>query len=448
MTARLTFCGGVGEVTGANFLLEGAGTRILIDCGAHQREDMSHSANYAPFPYDVTTVDTLIITHAHQDHIGRIPRLVHDGFSGVICSTPATKELAALMFDDALRIMHNDRHEEPLYEPADVERTLALWRVHEYHTPFAVGDASCEFLDAGHILGSAMARLTHDNRTILFTGDLGNTPEPLLRPTESPTDAHYIVMESVYGDRVHEERGDRREHLRAAIEETRSRGGILLIPSFSLERTQVLLSEMNELVESGAMMPIPVYVDAPLALRATDVYRAHRNDLNDETRERWEKGDDPFAFEGLHLTPRRADSEAIHQSSDPKVIIAGAGMSHGGRIREHEREYLGRPTTTVLFVGYQAPGSLGRRLQEGARVIELDGVTVRVRARMDTLSGYSGHADRDQLVDFAAAADTAERIFVVMGEPKASQFLAQRIRDFIGIDTLVPVQGQTVEIQW
>jgi metallo-beta-lactamase family protein len=205
---------------------------------------------------------------------------------------------------------------------------------------------------------------------------------------------------------------------------------------------------MNELVESGAMMPIPVYVDAPLALRATDVYRAHRNDLNDETRERWEKGDDPFAFEGLHLTPRRADSEAIHQSSDPKVIIAGAGMSHGGRIREHEREYLGRPTTTVLFVGYQAPGSLGRRLQEGARVIELDGVTVRVRARMDTLSGYSGHADRDQLVDFAAAADTAERIFVVMGEPKASQFLAQRIRDFIGIDTLVPVQGQTVEIQW
>lgn len=451
MTAHLTCCGGAGEVTGANFLLEEGDTKILIDCGMHQRENTCDPANFAPFPYDVATVDTLIVTHAHQDHIGRIPRLVRQGFRGRIHSTHATKDLASLMFEDAVRIMESSTDAAtctPLYEKGDVERALSLWQGHEYREPFALGDVAVELLDAGHILGSAMAKLTRGDRSILFTGDLGNSPEPLLHDTESPAGCQYLVMESVYGDRNHEDRERRRAHLQQAIEATRARGGVLLIPSFSLERTQVLLSEMNGLVEEGKMEPIPVYLDAPLAIRSTEIYRRYRELLNDETRARWDEGDDPFSFQGLKLTPRAADSEAIHQSANPKVIIAGAGMSHGGRIREHERTYLGDKKTTVLFVGYQAPGSLGRRLQDGAREIELDGVRIKIRATMETLSGYSGHADRDQLVEFAARAEQAERIFVTMGEPKASSFLAQRIRDFLGVDAVVPVTGQVIDIQW
>ncbi len=468
MTARLTFHGGAGTVTGANFLLDTDSTtstssgqagspqagsqKILIDCGILQREMVCDTANSAPFLYDVSAVGALIVTHAHADHIGRIPRLVREGFRGTIYSTGATYELAALMFADALRVMQEDalkRGCEVLYEAEDVEKTLSLWNTHEYHEPFRVGDVTADFLDAGHILGSAMVKLTRNSRTVLFTGDLGNSPEPLLNDTEFPVGANYIVMESVYGDRTHEGREERREQLRECVEKVRARKGILLIPSFSLERTQLLLFELNVMIEEGKLAPIPVYLDSPLAIEVTGVFRKYKHLLNPTAQKHFSENNDPFSFQSLKLTREVNESRAIHAAPNPKVIIAGAGMSHGGRIRAHEKYYLGDKKATILFVGYQVPGSLGRHIQDGEKRVEIDGEHIRIYAERETLSGYSGHADREQLLTFVENAGAElQRVFVTMGEPRSSLFLAQRIQDFLGVDAVVPEAGQSFEIDF
>ena len=456
MSAKVTFYGGAGTVTGANFLLDTlpaqAGGKILVDCGILQRETVCDIANSAPFQYDVKTIDALIVTHAHADHIGRIPRLVREGFRGAIHSTGATKELAALMFADALRVMQEDalkRGCEVLYETQDIEKSLSLWHAHEYHEPFQIGDVTIELLDAGHILGSALAKLTRDGRSIVFTGDIGNSPEPLLKDTEFPAGADYLVMESVYGDRVHEDRAERREKLRQCVEDTRARKGVLLIPSFSLERTQLLLFELNVMMEEGTLAPIDVYLDSPLAIEVTDVFRKYRHLLNPAAREHFKENTDPFLFRSLKLTRGVTESRAIHAAPNPKIIIAGAGMSHGGRIRTHEKYYLGDKHATILFVGYQVPGSLGRRIQDGEKRVEIDGEHIRIYAQRETLTGYSGHADREQLLTFVErAGEKLERVFVTMGEPHSSMFLAQRIRDFLGIDAVVPEAAQSFDIDW
>ncbi len=454
-TAKLTFCGGAGEVTGANFLLAFGSTNVLIDCGTHEQERACGGRDLEPFPYDVAGITALFITHAHQDHIGRVPRLVREGFRGTIYSTPATKGLAKVMFDDALGVMHDEMKRygcEALYEREDAQRALELWQAREYHAPFEIPDtseATVEFLDAGHILGSALVKFSRAGRSIVFSGDIGNTPEPLLRDCEAPSGASYLVMESVYGDRVHEDRAGRKEVLRSAIETTRAEGGVLLIPSFSLERTQVLLYEMNDMVESGEMQSIPVYLDSPLAERITEVFRKHPDSFNEAVQARIARGDDPFAFKGLTIIGSPEESRGIYHMKDPKVIIAGAGMSGGGRIRAHEKEYLGSDRTTVLLVGYQAPGSLGRRILDGQKKVRIDGADIEVHARTMFLGGYSGHADREQLLDFVeGAGDGLTRAFIVMGEPRSSLYLAQRIKDFLGTDAVVPVRGQTFDIEW
>ncbi len=454
MSARLTFYGGAGEVTGANMLFEIGGEKILVDCGILEREAPGSDRNAEAFPYDPSSINALFVTHAHADHIGRIPRLVRDGFRGVIYSTAPTRDLSALMFNDALSIMAEATKRNPnamLYERADIDMTLALWEILDYHTPFERAGASIELLDAGHILGSAMIRFTNttSKRSIVFSGDLGNSPEPLLRDTEKPVGAHYVVMESVYGDRVHEGREGRLEALRLAVEEARRKHGVLLIPSFSIERTQVLLYELNAMVESGKMASILVFLDAPLAIRVTEVYRRHKNLLNEETKARFAKGDDPFAFDGLKITPRLEESRAIAEEPNPKVIIAGSGMSHGGRIREHEKNYLPDKHATILFVGYQAAGSLGRRIQEGVKRVEIDGEHIRVRAAVGTVTGYSGHRDRDGLLEFVeGAGDSVQKVFVAMGETRSAQFLAQRIKDFLGKEAVVPERGQSFDLEW
>ncbi len=464
MTSKITFHGGAGTVTGANFLLETHSTnsgqvdgkKILVDCGALEREhhpgDVCDTTNALPFPYDPASIDVLVVTHAHADHIGRIPKLVRDGFRGIIISTPATRDLALIMFADALNIMslNQDLHQcDPLYAQEDIDAAIPLWQVHEYHEGFSVGDTRVEFLDAGHILGSALVKFTRAGRTLMFTGDLGNTPEPLLNATESPVGANYIVMESVYGDRVHEGREGRKERLRRAIEDARDRGGVLLIPSFSIERTQILLFEINQMVEHEGLQTPPIYLDAPLANKVTQVFRKYNAILNPDARKHFTEGDDPFTFKGLSIVAHTGESRALHTKPDPKVIIAGAGMSVGGRIRAHEKAYLGDEKTTVLFVGYQAPGSLGRRVFDGEKKIRIDDEWIHVRATIDMLTGYSGHADRDQLLDFIeAAGESLEKVFITMGEPKSSLFLAQRAKDFLGVNAIVPEKSQTIEIDF
>ncbi len=445
-------------MTGANFGLDMGGHKLLIDCGAHERENICDPKNHEPFPYDVKAIDTLIITHAHQDHIGLVPKIVREGFKGVIISTPATKELAAIMLDDALTVMQTDAERSgcgPLFEEVDVAKALTLWETHPYHTPFTVGDATAEFLDAGHILGSAMVKLSRGSQTspevsrsIIFTGDLGNSPEPLLNDIESPEGANYILMESVYGDKLHEEKAERREILRKAVDDARKRDGALLIPCFSLERTQIILFEIHQLIEEGKLQPIPMYLDAPLAQRVSEVYRAHIADLNPAAREAFAHGD-AFTFPKLVEIVNPGESHHIHRKAGAKVIIAGAGMSNGGRIRAHELAYLPDPNAAVLITGYQAPGSLGRRIQDGAAEVQIDRTKVHVRAHISALTGYSGHADRDALLSFVeAAGESLERVFVTMGEPASSQFLAQRIRDFLGVEAIVPAASSTVEIAW
>lgn len=438
-------------MTGANFLFDTGTQKILVDCGTHERENICDPRNHDPFPYDVPGIDVLFVTHAHQDHIGRIPKLMREGFRGLIYSTPETKELSDIMFRDALSIMERDAQMSGcsvLYEERDVEVALARWHTHTYRAPFQVGDALAEFLDAGHILGSAMVKLVRSRRIIIFTGDLGNSPEPLLHDTESPAGAQYLLMESVYGDRVHEGREERRDVLRAAIEDARARTGTLLIPSFSLERTQILLFEIHQMIAEGVMQPIPLYLDAPLAERVSDVYRRHTESLNQNARAAFAQGD-ALSFPQLAEIHTANESRHIHRKPDPKVIIAGAGMSNGGRIRAHERAYLPDPNASILFTGYQAPGSLGRSIQEGVRSVEIDGERIAVRARISSLTGYSGHKDRDGLISFVEQAhETLQRVFVAMGETSASLFLAQRIRDFLGIDARVPAAGETVEIDW
>ncbi len=452
MSARITFCGGAGTVTGANFLFETEEQKFLIDCGILQCERVCDPANLAPFSYDPASIETLFVTHAHADHIGRIPRLVNVGFGGVIYSTAATKDLAALMYDDALRVMQEEVERngcDMLYDNGDVERALSLWQTREYHEPFQRGDVNAEFLDAGHILGSAMVRLTRSGRSVVFTGDIGNSPEPLLMDVENAAGANYIVMESVYGDRLHGGRNERRERLRDAVEDARRRNGTLLIPSFSVERTQVLLYELNAMIEEGTIESIPVYLDAPLAIRVTEIYRAHKELFNESARERFADGRDPFSFSSLKLTREVSESEAIHRVRGPKIVIAGAGMSGGGRIRVHEKYYLSDKHAAILFVGYQTPASLGRRIQDGEKRLEIDGEHVRVCAHIETLSGYSGHADRDQLLSFVEhAAEKLERVFVTMGEPRSSLFFSQRVRDFLGIDAVAPDAGQSFEIEF
>ncbi|HEY4525273.1 MAG TPA: MBL fold metallo-hydrolase [Candidatus Paceibacterota bacterium] len=452
MNTTLTFCGGAGSVTGANFLLESGEAKFLIDCGSAAQELVCDPINLEAFPYDPSHISALLVTHAHQDHIGRIPKLVRDGFRGQIHSTSATRDLSAVMLDDALHVLEMETAEhgcEALYDGEDVERARSLWQGHEYHAPFSIGDTTFDFFDAGHILGSALIRVSRGNRSIVFSGDIGNSPEPLLRDTEIPEESDYLLVESVYGDRLHEDRAQRREVLRNVIRATHEKKGTLLIPSFSLERTQVLLFEIHTMIEAGEIEPIHIYMDSPLAARVTAIFRSYPALFNDAARARLEKGEDLFAFEGLTIVGSTAQSRAIHSDKSPKVIIAGAGMSAGGRVRAHELQYLDRRDTTLLFVGYQAPGTLGRRIQEGAKKVRIEGREVHVRATIETVTGYSGHADRDQLMDFIERAGRkTKKVFVTMGEPRASLFLAQRIHDFFGIEAYVPQKGERVELDF
>ncbi len=451
--AKVGFFGAVDAVTGSNFLFESGGKRIMIDCGLFQGDKFADDRNREKFLIDPASVDVLLVTHAHIDHIGRIPKFVREGFRGVIYSTPPTEELTRIMLLDTVSILAREAVRDgrpPIYEQDDVLQTMKLWRSHEYYTPFAIGEeVTCEFKDAGHVLGSAMMFLTVNATTMVFTGDLGNSPTPLLRDTDSIAGATYLLMESVYGDRNHEGRDERKEILQQTIKDSIGRGGVLLIPAFSLERTQELLFELNEMVEHHKLPDVKIYVDSPLAIKATEVYKKSNKYFNQETQHIIKSGDDVFRFPRLFFTETKEESMAIWQTKGPKVIMAGSGMANGGRIVHHLRHYATDANNAILLVGYQAAGTPGRRISEGEKVVRMGGEDVAIRAKVSMLHGYSGHKDMDHLVEFAATgAETLKKIFVTIGEPKSSMFLAQRIRDYLNLDAIVPKPGEEVELEF
>lgn len=450
--STLGFYGGVGSVTGANFLVDTGELAVLIDCGLIQGGRPSADYNAQPFPYNPADIDVLVVTHAHTDHIGRIPKLIHDGFRGKIYSTPPTKALASVMLEDAYHIMQleHEIYDSPIwYDQADVQASLRDWQTFGYYETKELGDGlGLSFTNAGHILGSAMVHLSRNGRTLVCTGDVGNVPQPLMAPPDVPTECQYLITESVYGDRVHEGVAERSAMLLSHIEDTRARGGTLIIPAFSLERTQSMLYEINNFVESGDIEPIPVFLDSPLAIAVTDIYRRYTSYMKPEVQERLDIDDDLFSFPGFKATKTASASAEIHTIAGSKIIIAGSGMSHGGRIRSHEQHYLADPNSTLLLVGHQVVGSLGRRLQDGARSVTIDGALVTVRAKIATVQGFSGHADRDQLLDIVySAREKIEQVYVTMGEEKSSLFLTQRIHDYIGVPVCAPGENEEVIIE-
>lgn len=453
MSSTLCFYGGVGSVTGANFMLDTGNTAILVDCGLVQGDRFVQETNAEPFAYDPAHVDVLMVTHAHADHIGRIPKLIKDGFEGVIYSTLPTKELSAIMLHDALKVMqfeHEKYGSEVIYDEAHIVKALSLWKSVGYNEEISLPDGiTAWYTDAGHILGSGMVHLARNGKKVVFTGDIGNNPQPLLNPPVVPTDYNYLVMESVYGNRLHEEVKERTALLKGHILHAQETNSTLLIPAFSLERTQGMLLEINNLVESGQIEPLPVFLDSPLAIEVTEIYKKYTKYMRDNVQEQIQKGDDIFNFEGLSFTRTVRDSEDIEKEKGAKIIIAGSGMSHGGRIRKHELNYLDDPKATLLLVGYQALGSLGRLLHDGAKKVHIDGVPVKVRARIASIQGYSGHADRDQLIGLVAeGGDKAQQVFVAMGEEQSSLFLVQRLRDYLGLKASAPSLNDEVVIDF
>ena len=434
-------------------MLDTGETKILVDCGLVQGDRFQMKVNAEPFAYNPSEVDFLLVTHAHADHIGRIPKLVRDGFKGKIYSTEPTKALSEVMFEDAFKVMtfEAERYDEPvLYEKEDIYKALSLWDTAEYEKDVELKDGvTAVFKDVGHILGSASITLSRRGKSVAFSGDIGNVPQPLLNPPVIPTDYDYLVMESVYGDRVHEEVKERTILLKSHIEDTIKKQGTLIIPAFSLERTQGMLLEINNLVESGEIPPIATFLDSPLAIAVTDIYRERKQYLKDEIRAQIENGDDIFDFPKLKFTKTVAASSEIEKTKGAKIIIAGSGMSHGGRILSHEKNFLGDPNNNLLLVGYQSVGSIGRKLQDGAKQVNIDGAKVKVRAKIATIRGWSGHADRDQLVDFVAkGGEKAKQVFVAMGEERSSLFLVQRLRDYLGVNAVAPSAGEVVEIDF
>lgn len=452
---RLSFYGGAGKVTGSNFLLEGARGKVLIDCGIEQGADFVAEHTYGAFPYDVSAIDALVVTHAHLDHVGRIPKLVRDGFRGKVYMTPPTRDLAALILLDSAHVLAQEAARlgrDPLYDANDVEAVFARTEPLEYHTEKEVAPGFSAYLrNTGHILGSASVRIKDEEGvTLALTGDIGNSPSPLLPNWEPVTDADALVMESVYGDREHPAHEKRVAALQDTLARAIKRGGTILIPAFSLERTQLMLYELSNFFSAGVLPKVPVFLDSPLAIRVTQVYEKWGlTYFKPETEKEMKREKSIFTFPFLKQTLSQDESREIERVAGPKIIIAGAGMSHGGRIGKWEARYLPDPSSTLITVGYQAPGSPGRTIEDGAKSVRINGAEVHIRATVEKLEGWSAHADRSELLQFAEQSLAEKRtktIFVALGEPAAERHLAQRIHDYLGARAVVPEYGQTWEI--
>lgn len=447
---KLTFHGGAGSVTGANYLLEVKGEKILIDCGLQQGGRYAERQNFNPFPYSPKEITAVFITHAHLDHIGLLPKLVREGFRGTVYSTSPTRALAQLLLEDAEGILAQEAqvfNVKQLYTTADIEELMTLWQSVPYHELVSTKNFTIYFHNAGHILGSSFIRVIAEDKTVIFSGDLGNTPPPLIQPIEYIEKADYCLIESTYGDRVHGQTGQMKEALEDVIEDAVNKKGVLMIPAFAMERTQDLLFHLNELMEQGRIPHVSVFIDSPLAIRLTEAYKRFRNELSDATKQFLDQGHALFDFPGLRKTLTTEESKSINQAPPPKIVIAGSGMSNGGRILYHERLYLGDSKNTILFVGYQAKGSLGRRILDGEKHVTIFDEEVSVRAQVRSIDAYSAHADQPQLLKWLEPMRfSLKKVFVVQGEEEQSLPLTQKIKDELAILAEVPEAGETVTL--
>jgi metallo-beta-lactamase family protein len=444
---RITFCGAAGAVTGSNYLLEANGKKFIIDCGLHQGGLYAEEENFEPFAYDPAEISAVFVTHAHIDHIGRIPKLVKEGFRGTIYSTPPTKDFAEELLLDSEHILAHEAERagrDPLYTADDVIGTMKLWdRVH-YGETFDVEGISVIFRNAGHILGSAIIEIKAEGKTIVFSGDLGNYPPSIIQTTEFLDHADYCVVDSTYGNRVHEDAKAREEQLKEAVIAAAKLGGVIMIPAFAMERTQDLLYYLNDLFTHHKIPRMPVYIDSPLAIKLTAVYKKYENYFDRKANALVRSGDDIFNFPGLHLCLSKEQSKEINHAPSPKIVIAGSGMSNGGRILHHEARYLSDPRSTILFVGYQAEGTLGRQIISGAKSVAIAGEEIEVRCQIKELTGYSAHADQPRILRWLEPMKgSLKKVFVTHGEPDAAGVLKEKVKEGLQVEAVAPKAGET-----
>lgn len=459
---KITFIGATHEVTGSCFLVEACGVRLLVDCGMEQGRDIYENQE---IPAKVSDIDYVLLTHAHIDHSGNIPMLYKKGFRGKIFLTNATAKLANVMLRDSAHIQESEaewrnrkakrsggEYYEPLYTTADAIATINLFSPCGYDEVITISEGiKAVFTDVGHMLGSASIHLTLKEgdveKTVVFSGDIGNVNKPLLKDPVYPKTADYVVMESTYGDRVHNaKRPDYVAELARIIVDTMKRGGNLVIPSFAVGRTQELLYVLREIKEHrlvGEYNDFPVYVDSPLANEATEVFVQCMSECGDEeTKELIARGVQPITFDGLHNSISTEDSKAINFDVTPKVIISASGMCEAGRIRHHLKHNLWRDDSTVLFVGYQSQGTMGRAILDGAKTIKLFGEEIEVRAKVLNLDGVSGHADMEGLIKWVGSLEKAPtRVFIVHGEDKVCDNFADTVTSRLGYQTHAPYSG-------
>ena len=473
---NITFLGAAKTVTGSNFLVEAAGKKFLVDCGMYQGKATLELENEAPFVYNPSDIDFMLLTHAHIDHSGRIPKLYNEGFRGPIYATKATCDLCGIMLPDSGHIQETEVEWKnrkrlragleplpPLYTAEEAAKCLEIFKPVEYDQIIDVADnIQVRYNDAGHMLGSSIIEIwvTENGKTekIVFTGDLGNNDIPLL---DSPTmieDADYLVMESTYGSRLHMRNDDKAKIFLDVVSETLDHGGRVVIPSFAVGRTQEILYEIDKIKDSHKddeefqrkyqqLMKTPVFVDSPLAISATEVFKKNTDLFEEEVQEKLRHGDHPLEFPGLQFTRTADESKALNETYYPSIIISASGMCDIGRIKHHLKHNLWNPSSTILFVGYQAPGTLGRSIVDGADKVKIFGEEISVNARIEYIEGYSGHADQEWLLNFVYSfIKKPKHIFLVHGEEESEEVLKGLIEKNTQIPVTIPSFGEKYEV--